>query len=119
MPGAKRVVLFEPTERTWIRHELGTHFGEPPDLANGFLLKTWKSGPDKGKAKSPPAVRTMVDRGLLEIRPVGSGFRVFFTDAGLAGLRNLLADKRSMNSTEFGHLYCQLGLPASHPDAAT
>jgi hypothetical protein len=119
LPGAKRSVVFDPAERTWIRRELGSHFGGTQDIAQGFLLKTWKSGSGKGQARPGPAVRTMVERGLVEIRPVGLGFRAFFTEAGLDGLRVLLDDRRAMDPAEFGHIRSQLRLPPGTQDASS
>ena len=103
---------FTPAERAWLRQELGVHFGVGPQIADGLLLRTWKSGPEKGKPKLPPAARSMLDRGLIEIRPARIGYAAFLTEAGLAALRQLVLDPRAMDPSRFEHLREQLGLNA-------
>src|SRR5215469_2682689 len=60
---------FDAREREFIRREFGVHFGQPWYLADGILLRTWRSGPEKNQPKLPPAVRSMIERGLVEVRP--------------------------------------------------
>ena len=103
-------VSFTGKERELIRHEMGLHFGQYPSLADGIFLRTWRGGPQKGEPKIPPAVRTMMDRGLAEIRSTERGRRVFFTEARLQELRRLLLDGRYMDPTRFAHLRRELGL---------
>jgi hypothetical protein len=55
---------FTPRERELIRREFCRHFGQDPSLADGIFLRTWHSGPHKGQPKVPPAVRSLLDRGL-------------------------------------------------------
>ena len=54
---------FTPAERAWLRQELGVHFGAGPQIADGLFLRSWKSGPEKGKPKLLPAARSMLYRG--------------------------------------------------------
>ena len=56
---------FTPQEREYIRRELDMFFGTLPSVAEGFQLRTWRGGPLAGQPKVPPAVRTMVERGLV------------------------------------------------------
>ena len=107
---------FTAEERELLRRELGTRFGQPPSLADGLFLRTWRGGEHKGEPKIPPAVGTMRERGLVEIRPGRMGPRAFFTAAGLAALRVLLEDRRAMDPARFAHLRRDLGLDA--PDDA-
>ena len=104
---------FTPAERAWLRQELGVHFGAGPQIADGLFLRSWKSGPEKGKPKLPPAARSMLDRGLIEIRPGRIGYSAFLTEAGLTALRQLVLDARAMDPSRFGHLREQLGLQAA------
>jgi hypothetical protein len=100
---------FSPAERDLIRLELMPRFGQEPELANGLFLRTWRGGPQRGEPKVPKAMRGMLDRGLLEIRPNPMGrSAAFFTRAGLEGLRQLLNDRRAMDPERFGHLRRQL-----------
>jgi hypothetical protein len=100
---------FTPQERDLIRREFCQHFGQDPRAADGFLLRTWRSGPQAGQPKLPSAVQSMLARGLVEIR-TGRGSRAVFTPAGLAALRQLLTDRRAMDPARFAHLRRELGL---------
>lgn len=102
---------FTPQERDLIRLELMPRFGQDPDLANGLFLRTWRAGPQKDQPKVLKAIRTMLDRGLVEIRPNPMGRpAAFFTDAGLEGLRQLLQDRRTMDPERFDYLRRELGV---------
>ena len=111
-PNESAASLFTPAERAWLRQELGVHFGSGPQIADGLFLRARKSGPEKGKPKLPPAARSLLDRGLIEIRPGRIGFSAFFTQAGLTTLRQLVFDPRAMDPSRFGHLREQLSLQA-------
>ena len=91
---------------------MGQRFGQHPSLADGLLLRTWRGGPSKGEPKLPPAVRSLLERGLVEVRPGRNGPRAFFTVAGLGALRQLLQDRRAMDPARFAHLRRELGLEA-------
>ena len=113
-PRAKPPALpLTSAERAWLRQELGVHFGAPPHIADGLFLRSWKSGPEKGKPKLSPAAQSMLDRGLIEIRPARIGYTAFLTATGLAALRLLVLDARAMDPARFGHLREQLGLQAT------
>src|SRR3712207_7805565 len=101
---------FGAAERELIRREMGVRFGQHPHLADGLFLRTWRGGPRKGEPKVPPAVASMLGRGLVELRPGPIGPRAFFTEAGLAALRVLLQDRRAMDPARFAHLRQELGL---------
>jgi hypothetical protein len=55
--------LFTAPERDLIRREFALHFGAFPSLADGIFLRTWRTGPQPGQPKLPPAVRSMLERG--------------------------------------------------------
>ena len=110
---------FTPAERDLIRREFCRHFGSYPALADGMLLRTWRSGPKANQPKIPKAMVGLVERGLVAIpsepQPAFVA-RAYFTAAGLVALRELLQDRRSMNSQQFAHLRQELGLdPAGEP----
>ena len=109
---------FTTAERDLIRREMGLHFGQYPSLAEGLLLRSWRGGPQKGEPKLPPAVRSMLERGLVELRTERIGPRAFFTEAGLSALRQLLQDRRAMDPARFAHLQQELGLETSEDAAA-
>ena len=104
---------FTSIERDLIRREFCRHFGSYPKLADGMLLRTWGSGPDKGQPKVPKAMTGLVERGLVSIpSQTHPAFlaRAYFTAAGVAALAELLEDRRSMNPQQFAHLRQELGL---------
>jgi hypothetical protein len=101
---------FTAPERDLLRRELCRHFGEDPAVANGIFLRTWRGGERRGQPKIPPAVQTMLDRSLLELRISQRGPRVFFTEAGLTALRQLVLDGRAMDPARFAHLRVELGI---------
>ncbi|RYF24007.1 MAG: hypothetical protein EOO77_01055 [Oxalobacteraceae bacterium] len=104
---------FTPAERDFIRREFCTHFSSYPTLADGIFLRTWRAGPQKGQLKIPKAMAGLVERSLVSLpsEPQSSfGRRAYFTEAGVAALRELLQDRRSMNPQRFAHLRQELGL---------
>ena len=117
MPGAS-ASPFTSIERDLIRREFCKHFGSYPKLADG-MLRTWPSGPKADLPKVPKAMAGLVERGLVDIpsRPQPAFVaRAHFTAAGLAAMRELLQDRRSMNPQQFAHLHQELGIdPAGEP----
>jgi hypothetical protein len=105
---------FTQQERDLIRIEMMPRFGQDPQLADGLFLHVWRTGPQKGQPKVPFAIRSMLDRGLVEIRTNPTGRpAAFFTEAGLEGLRQLMQNGRAMNPERFEHLRRELGIDAS------
>ena len=80
---------FDAREREFIRREFGVHFGQPSYLADGILLRTWRSGPEKNQPKLPAAVRSMIERGLVELRSGPRGVRGFFQASRQCGSSRL------------------------------
>jgi hypothetical protein len=109
---------FDARERDFIRREFGVHFSQPSYLADGILLRTWRSGPQRNRPKLPEAVPACWHRGLVEVRPCPRGVRGFITEAGLAAVRQLVADRRLMNPQDFAHLRLELGLDKAGQAAA-
>ena len=118
MPGSN-ASPFTPIERDLIRREFCKHFGSYPKLVDGMLLRTWRSGPKADLPKIPKAMAGLVERGLVDV-PSGPQpafvARAHFTAAGLAAMRELLQDRRSMNPQQFAHLRQEVGLdPTGEP----
>ena len=105
---------FTVPERDLIRRELCVRFTTYPSIADGILLRTWRAGPQAGEPKLPAAVRTLLDRGLVELRPDGHRRLTcaFFTEAGIAALRELAQDRRALDPVRFAHIRRELGLDA-------
>src|ERR687894_2582707 len=76
---------FTAEERELIRREMGVRFGQPPSVADGLFLRAWRGGRRRCEPRLPPAVRSMLGRGLVEVRPGPVGYRAVFTEAGPGG----------------------------------
>ena len=68
---------------------------DPSVVADGFPLRTWSAG----QPEVPPPVRTMVERGLVEIRIDTRVPKAYFSAAGLTALRLLALDRRYIMTT--------------------
>jgi len=111
-----------PGERDYIRRELDQFFSTLPSVADGLQLRTWRGGPHAGRPKVPTAAQGLLDRGLVRLQPTPWPPRLFFTEAGLAALRAMMADGRLANPKTFAHVRRELGIdpdPASNQDLAT
>jgi hypothetical protein len=105
-----------PGERAFIRRELDLFFSTLPTVAEGFLLKTWRGGPEAGKPKLLPVARGLLDRGLMRLDTSQRLPRLFFTEAGLVELRAMIADRRLADPKRFAHVRQELGID---PGSAT
>jgi hypothetical protein len=101
---------FTARERDFIRREMGLRFGQYPSLADGVFLRSWHSGPQKGQARLPAAVQSLLERGLVKIEPSAPGWRALFTEAGLQALRQLAQDRRALDPAQYPRLRAELGL---------
>jgi hypothetical protein len=98
-------------ERNLIRQAFCVRFGRPPLPAEGIFLRVWRSGRLAGQLKVPVAVQSMVDRGLMVVRTVSPHMaRAYFTDAGIAALRWLAAQRRGLDPVQFAHVRQELGI---------
>jgi hypothetical protein len=107
---------FTAAERAYIRNELDIFFSTLPTVAEGFLLKTWRGGPEAGKPKLSPVAKGLLERGLMRL---DSGLRLprlFFTGKGLAELRGMMADRHFADPKKFAHVRQELGIDPM-PDA--
>jgi 2-hydroxychromene-2-carboxylate isomerase len=110
---------FTPTERAYIRSELDQFFSTFPTVADGIQLRTWRTGERKDQPKLPPAAQSLLARDLVRLDTSGRLPRLFFTAAGLAVLRGMLADKRLADPQKFAHIRRELGIdPRGLADAA-
>jgi len=99
-----------PSERAYIRTELDVFFSTLPTVAEGFMLKTWRGGPDRGKPKISPVAKGLLDRGLMRLDRGGRLPRLVFTEAGLAALRAMMSDRRLADPKKFSHVRQELGI---------
>ena len=105
------VTGFTARERDYVRRELDMFFSTLPTVAEGFQLKTWRSGPEAGKPKLSPVVRGLLERGLMKLGDARQyPPRLFFTEAGLAELRAMMTDPRFADPKTFAHVRQELGI---------
>jgi hypothetical protein len=109
---------FTPGERAYIRGELDIFFSTLPSVAEGFQLKTWRGGPDRGKPKISPVARGLLERGLMLLDTGERLPRLVFTETGLAALRAMMRDRRLADPMKFAHVRQELGIgPGPETDA--
>ena len=104
------VVGFSAGERDYIRRELDMFFSTFPTVADGFLIKTWRGGPRAGQPKLPPPAKSLIERGLMRLDPSQRLPRLFFTEAGMTELRQMMSDRRFADPRKFAHVRQELGL---------
>jgi len=109
---------FTAPERDLIRRELHPRFGQDPSIADGIMLRTWRSGPNAGQPKLPPAVQSLIERGLVVVRTDGRWPAAHFTEAGLAALHRLAQDRRALDPGRYAHVRRELGLDAGDGNTA-
>ena len=93
---------FSAAERDYIRRELDQFFSTLPTVADGFLLKTWRGGPQAGQPKVPLPAQGLVERGLMRIDTTQRWPRLLFTETGLVALRTMMTDRRLAIDEEIG-----------------
>ena len=111
-PPARPPLPVTAPERELIRRELGMHFSQLPSVADGLFLRTWRGGPQAGQPKVPPPVRSMLERGLVELRTDQPWTRAHFTAAELDALREMARDRRLLDPVRYAHVRQELGLDA-------
>src|ERR1700729_1194245 len=81
---------FTTAERDYIRRNLDQFFSTLPTVADGFLLKTWRSGSQAGQPKVPLPAKGLIERGLMRIDSTQRWPRLLFTETGLVALRTMM-----------------------------
>lgn len=104
---AGSTVDFTAAERAYVRRELGEVLATLPAAADGFRLKTRRTGANAGEPKIPPAGHSLLERGLmrLERQPLP---RLRFTDEGWAALKRMMADPVQADPLKFAHIRREL-----------
>ena len=101
---------FTPGERAYIRGELDQFMSTLPTVAEGFMLKTWRGGPNARQPKLSATAQCLVERGLMHLNSTVRPPRLFFTEAGLAALREMMGDGRFADPRKFAHIRQELGI---------
>jgi len=115
-PEMTDTVAFTPGERDYIRRELDRFFSTLPSVADGFQLRTWRGGSQAGQPKVPVKAKGLLERGLMRLEPASWPPRLFFTEAGLAALRTMMAITRFANPVTFAHVRRELGIDTTSKD---
>jgi len=108
---------FTPGERDYIRRELDRFFSTLPSVADGFQLRTWRGGAQAGQPKVPLVAKGLLDRGLMRLQATPWPPRLFFTKAGLAVLRTMMANTRFADPETFAHVRQELGIDPNPEEA--
>ena len=101
---------FTKKDRDVVRAELMDRFGSATSIYNGFWLRRGAPGIHKGQPKTPAAVESMIDRGLVRVVDARHGApRVCFTDAGLKALAAMADDPRAFQpSGRYSYLLAEI-----------
>jgi hypothetical protein len=70
-PALLPLFLFSAAERDLVRREMGLRFGQPPSLAEGLLLRTWRGGPHADDATLRDGAMPALAGELLKFAPEG------------------------------------------------
>ncbi|MBV8870868.1 MAG: hypothetical protein JOY65_15885, partial [Acetobacteraceae bacterium] len=84
-----------------------------PRVADGLYLRIWRGSPQAGQPKVPLAAQGLLARGLVRLDASLRPPRLFFTEAGLAALRAMMADPRLASPEAFAHVRQELGIEDS------
>ena len=96
MASSAEFPTFTGKDRDLIRQEFMDHSGSATSIHNGFRIRRWVAGPNKGQPKVPVTVGSMLERGLVMIVDPGTGLpQVLFTDAGFQALIEMADDPRA------------------------
>ncbi|MEI8397219.1 MAG: hypothetical protein WCF85_21045 [Rhodospirillaceae bacterium] len=90
-------LLLNKDEREVVRREFMARFNDAPSITEGFHVKRWATGPNKGTPKLTAAVQGLLERGLITIDDVGHWPRAKFTEKGLRALIIMAADRRALD----------------------
>ena len=100
---------FTAKERDLIRREFRARWGGVRSLHEGFFLRRWGGGPQKGTPKVGATLRSMLARGLVEIVDPKTGFPCArFTPAGITALRAMAQHGGMLPPDQYGHLIEEL-----------
>jgi hypothetical protein len=77
-------------------------------VAEGLLLRTWKTGPRAGEPKRGPAAQSLLNRGFVWLDPHSRLPCLFFTATGLTALRAMMRDRRLADPEKFAYIRMEL-----------
>jgi hypothetical protein len=86
------------------------YFTTFPTVAEGLILRTWKTGPRAGQPKLGPAAQSLLDHGFVSLDANSKLPRLFFTPTGLTALRAMMRNGRLADPEKFAHIRVELGI---------
>ena len=95
-------------QREFIRREYRALINDAPSVHDGFCLRRWTTGPNKGKPKLSTAVQGLFDRGMITFEDVGFWPKATFTEKGLRALKMMTADRRALDPARYQRLIDEL-----------
>ena len=95
-------------ERAVIRQYFISRDVNSPSIHNGFPLRRWASGPNKGRPKLPHAVQAMHSRGVIWFDESETPLVARFTRNGLLALKRSAADPRAFEHKFYWNLHDEL-----------
>lgn len=110
---------FTGAERDLIRREFTRRLSSARSIHDGFLLRRWATGPNKGQPKVPAAVQSMLDRGLVSLDDLDKPWPVArFTSRGFASLKTMAADKRAFSLETHAQLLNEVAAMSGDDDGS-
>ncbi len=97
-------LILNHDEKEFVRRKFRAILNVAPSVHDGFSLKRWATGPNKGKVKLSTAVQGMHDRGLITFEDIGSWPKAKFTEKGLRALKLTASDRRAFDPARYQRL---------------
>ena len=107
-------LTLSPAEKEIVRWAFMSRFDEAASVHEGFIVKRWATGPNKGKPKLKAAVQGLLDRGLIKIEDVGHWPQAKFTDRGLQALKLMAKEPRALDPERHRVLIAELAQVGEH-----
>ena len=95
-------------QREFVRREYRALINDAPSIHDGFRLRRWTTGLNKGKVKLSTAVQGLLDRGMITFEDVGFWPKATFTEKGLRALKLMAADRRALDPSRYQRLIDEL-----------
>ena len=102
-------------EKEIVRWAFMSRFDEAASVHEGFIVKRWATGPNKGKPKLKAAVQGLLARGLITIEDVGHWPQARFTDRGFQALKLMAKEPRGLDPDRHRQLIEELAQIPEEP----
>ena len=103
-------------EKEVVRWAFMSRFDEAASVHEGFIVKRWATGPNKGKPKLKAAVQCLLARGMITIEDAGHWPQARFTDRGFHALKLMAKEPRGLDPERHRQLIEELAqIPGGGP----